>query len=82
MPEDKLFRGVASSYDGNSVCTFVVGEVSANYNYDGVVALWDHHNEGNTIHMSEEEALDMVKAILDIIEERRSNQPTETISTF
>ena len=76
MPiEDKLFRGVDGTLPGER-STFVVGKVSASYNYDGAVALWDHHNERNTIHMSEVEALDMVKAILDIIEERRSDQPT------
>lgn len=74
MPiEDKLFRGVENLGDG---ITFVVGKVDAIPNYDGAVALWDYHNDTNTIHMSEQEALDMVKAILDIIEERRSDQPT------
>jgi len=82
MPETKLFRSVNDPCDDNSGCIFAVGEVTANYNYAGVVALWDHHNARNTIHMSEGEALDMVKAILDIIEERRSDQPVWSISTF
>lgn len=76
MPIDnKLFRGV-EHLGGGDGSTFVVGKVDAYYNYDGAVALWDHHNESNTIHMSEQEALGMVKAILDIIEERRSDRPT------
>ena len=81
MPENKTFRGVNPSFTGEGT-TFVVGEVLATHNYDGVVALWDNNAEGNTIHMSEGEALDMVKAILDIIEERRSNPPVWSISTF